>query len=59
MWSLSAIVGRNPRLRREGLLDHDLTTAEIAAWGHILPFPAAPNGNSPLIRQLFAQAARK
>ncbi len=42
------------RLRRQGLLDHPLTPAEIAALGKVIRFSAAPDGNSPALGRHWA-----
>jgi hypothetical protein len=41
------------RLYRAGHLDHPLTAAEVEELGKLVPFPAAPDGNSPDIRKLW------
>jgi hypothetical protein len=42
------------RLRRQGVLDHPLTPAEIASLGKVMRFAAAPNGNSPALKRFWA-----
>jgi hypothetical protein len=45
------------RYYRQGLLDHRLTDAEMASLGQVLRFPAAPDGNSPLLEKLWVTPA--
>lgn len=42
------------RLRRQGLLDHALSTPEIAALGKVMRFRAAPDGNHPALERFWA-----
>ena len=41
------------RLCRQGLLDHLLGDEEKASLRKVIPFPAAPDGNSPALEQFW------
>lgn len=41
-------------LHRQGILDHALGPRERAALGRVITFPAAPDGNSPNLKRLWA-----
>ncbi len=46
------------RYYRQGLLEHRLSETETASLGQVLRFPAAPDGNSPILEKLWAEQGR-